>query len=505
MYEIILKAESISKNFGGTKALIDVNFELLEGEVHALIGQNGAGKSTFSRIIAGDLQKNSGKIFFQGVERNIRNPIDSRKLGISMIYQELRLIPYLTVAENIFLNQYSKNKAGIISWKKILKKSMDLMEKWDIKINPNSYINELSIAQQQLVEILRSLSIDAKILIMDEPTSSLGHNEVNVLFKLIRYLKNNGVAIIYISHILEEIFKITDKITIFRDGRNCGTFVTKDISPEKAVEVMLNESRADSSNDTINRIISENKILEIKNLKRRKVLNDVNLVLRKGEILGITGLLGSGKTELANCIFGLDRIDSGEIIFENISIKNKTPADAIKHNIGLIPEDRRKNGIFSILSVKENITFLMLKFLKKSGIISTLKQNKLAKEYSSMLSIKYDSLNQILNQLSGGNQQKIVISRWLTINPKVLIADEPTRGIDVGTKKEIYQLIKKIANTGTSIIVFSEEIEEIIELSDRILVMSKGKIIKEYSNKNVSKHDLILCVTGVKGNGEANE
>ncbi|MHB1275580.1 MAG: sugar ABC transporter ATP-binding protein, partial [Candidatus Humimicrobiaceae bacterium] len=501
MHEIILKAEEISKNFGGTKALSDVNFELLKGEVHALIGQNGAGKSTFSRIIAGDLQNNFGRIYINGVERKIRNPIDARKLGISMIYQELRLIPYLTVAENIFLNQYSKNKAGIISWKKILKKSSELMEKWDIKLNPNSFVNELSIAQQQLVEILKSLSIDAKILIMDEPTSSLGHYEVNTLFKLIEYLKNSGVAIIYISHILEEIFKITDKITIFRDGRNCGTFITKDISPEKAVEIMLNEGRKDSSKDKITRIINENKILEIKNLKRRKALNGVNLELKNGEILGITGLIGSGKTELANCIFGLDKIDSGEIIFENKKIRNKTPAEAIKFNIGLIPEDRRKNGIFSILSIRENITFLMLKFLKNSGIISTLKQNKLAKEYSGKLNIKYDNLNQALNQLSGGNQQKVVIGRWLTINPKILIADEPTRGIDVGTKKEIYQLIKKIANTGTSVIVFSEEIEEILELSDRILVMSKGKIIKEYENKNVSKHDLILCVTGLKGNG----
>lgn len=500
MSQIILQAEKISKNFGGTRALVEVDFELLKGEVHALLGQNGAGKSTFSRIISGDIQKNSGKIIIENKEINIRNCIDARKLGISMIYQELRLIPYMTVAENIFLNQYEKNIMGLINWKKLSSKAISLMEKWDIFLDPNAIVGTLPIAQQQMVEILKSLSINTKILIMDEPTSSLGHNEVQGLFKLIDYLKSKNVAIIYISHILEEVFKITDRITIFRDGNNCGTYPTKEIKPNVVVEIMLNEKKSNVESFDVKRDVKQDIILKLENLKRKNVLTGINLHLYKNEILGITGLLGSGKTELANCIFGLDKIDSGTILMDGKPLKVKNPQDSIKKGIGLIPEDRRKNGIFLILTIRDNVTFLMLRFLKKFGIINTKFQNKLAYEFSEKLNIKFNNLNQAANELSGGNQQKIVLGRWLSIKPKILLADEPTRGIDVGTKKEIYQLIKQISNSGTSIIVFSEEIEEILTLSDRILVINKGIISNEYFRDNITKHDLLLSVTGVEEN-----
>ncbi|MCL4417252.1 MAG: sugar ABC transporter ATP-binding protein [Actinobacteria bacterium] len=496
----LLEIINISKSFGGTKALNDVNFKLEKGEVHALIGQNGAGKSTLSRIIAGDIQKDTGKIFIEGIEVNIRNPLNARNLGICMIYQELRLIPYLTVAENIFLNQYSKNKLSLISWKNVFKRAQDLMDKWDIRLDRNALIKDLPIAQQQLVEILKSLSLNPRIIIMDEPTSSLGCKEVEALFNLIDYLKNNGVSIIYISHILDEVFKISNRITVLRDGKICGTFATRSVEPKEIINLMLNETSVGEQQKTIERKITDETLLEVKNLKSGNLVNDVSFNLKKGEILGITGLLGSGKTELANCIFGLRKIDSGEIILKNRKVRFLSPNGAIKNRIGLIPEDRRKHGIFSIMSIRDNLSFLVLRCLKRFGLISSRSQNKVTKDYAAKLSIKFDNYNQTLNELSGGNQQKVVISRWLTIEPEILIADEPTRGIDVGTKKEIYLLLKRIANSGTGLIILSEEIEEIMELSDRIMVLSKGKIKKEYEDNKVNKNELTLCVTGLEEN-----
>jgi ABC-type sugar transport system ATPase subunit len=497
---IILEANNISKHFGGTNALDNVNFTLKRGEVHALIGQNGAGKSTLSRIIAGDIQRDTGKILVEGNEVNIRNPLDARNLGICMIYQELRLIPYLTVTENIFLNQYTKNHLNLISWRELNKKAEQLMKRWEIKLDKNALLKDLSIAQQQLVEILKSLSLNPRIIIMDEPTSSLGFKEVESLFNLIEYLKNNGVSIIYISHILEDVFKITDNISILRDGRNCGSFVTKSIEPKKVIELMINKKSDTGSKDSIKRVVFNENLLEVKNLRSGKLVDNISFKLRKGEILGITGLIGSGKTELANSIFGLRRIDSGEIIVRGKRVKFSSPKDAIAARIGLIPEDRRKEGIFKILTIKDNISFLILKLLKRFGLINSRLQNKITEDYSRKLSIKFNDNNQILNELSGGNQQKVVISRWLTINPEIFLADEPTRGIDVGTKKEIYILLKQIANSGTGLIVFSEETEEILELADRIIVLSKGKIRKEYSDNKIDKNELTLCVTGLGEN-----
>lgn len=497
---IILEANNISKHFGGTKALDDVNFTLKRGEVHALIGQNGAGKSTLSRIIAGDIQKDTGKIFIEGNEANIRNPLNARSLGICMIYQELRLIPYLTVTENIFLNQYSKNHLNFISWRKLNKKAEQLMKRWGIELDKDAMLKDLPIAQQQLVEILKSLSLNPRIIIMDEPTSSLGFKEVESLFNLIVYLKNNGVSIIYISHILDDVFKITDNITILRDGKNCGSFLTKSVKPKKIIELMINKESDTGAKESIKRKVFNEDLLEVKNLKSGKLVNNISFKLRKGEILGVTGLIGSGKTELANSIFGLRRIDSGEIIVRGKRVKFSSPKDAIAAKIGLIPEDRRKEGIFKILTIKDNISFLILKLLKRFGLINKRMQNKITEDYSKKLSIKFNNYNQILNELSGGNQQKVVISRWLTINPEIFLADEPTRGIDIGTKKEIFILLKQIADSGAGLIVFSEETEEILELADRIIVLSKGEIRKEYSDNKIDKNELTLCITGLGEN-----
>lgn len=501
MNEVLLKCEEIYKNFGGTKALDNVNFELFKGEVHALIGQNGAGKSTFSRIISGDVQKNSGKIYINNTEKNIRNCIEAKKNGICMIYQELRLIPYLSVAENILINQYEKYSTGFINWKKMYKKSKELMDRWDIKLNPKDIVGNLPISQQQLVEILRSLSVNPKILIMDEPTSSLGYKEVRSLFNMISYVKKQGVAIIYISHILDEVFSISDRITVFRDGRNYGTFITKHASSNEIIQVMLDKKgKSEKENVFDERKICNEVVLELKNINRKNILNNINLILRKGEILGITGLLGSGKTELARGIFGLDKIDSGEIYINNKKVKIKSVKDSIRNGVGLIPEDRRQDGIFNLMTINDNIAFLILDKLKSFGIINNRKQSKISKEYSADLNIKYERLSQLTNELSGGNQQKVVIGKWLTIKPKILVADEPTRGIDIGTKKEIYSLLKKIANTGMGIIVLSEEIDEIISLSDRILVMSRGKIIDKFEKSEFLKEDIIKSVTGLKNN-----
>jgi ABC-type sugar transport system, ATPase component len=499
MDEVLLKCEDIYKNFGGTQALDQVDFELLSGEVHALIGQNGAGKSTFSRIISGDIQKNSGKIFINGIEKNIKNCIEAKKNGICMIYQELRLIPYLTVAENILLNQYEKYPIGLINWKKTFQKSEALMERWDIKFNPKEIVSNLPISQQQLVEILKNLSVNPKILIMDEPTSSLGHKEIKSLFEMINYVKNQGVAIIYISHILDEVFSVSDRITIFRDGKNCGTFLTKKTIPSEIIQVMLNENiRGKKEDVAVKRTVYDEVLLEVKDLNRKNVLNNISFKLHKGEILGITGLMGSGKTELARGIVGLDKINSGEISISNKKINIKSIRDAIKNGLSLIPEDRRQDGIFNLMTINDNIAFLVLEKVKKIGLINSKRQKKLSMEYSKNLQIKFTRLSQLASELSGGNQQKVVVAKWLATKPKILIADEPTRGIDIGTKKEIYELLKNIANTGIGIILLSEEIDEILNLSDRILVLNRGKIIDEFEKNNISKEELVKSVSGLK-------
>jgi ribose transport system ATP-binding protein len=500
----VIKAENIYKNFGGTQALKGVDFELIQGEVHALIGENGAGKSTFSRIISGDLQRNSGIIYFNGVEKNLKNCIAAKAEGIYMVYQELRLIPYFTVTENIFLREYLKNPIGLLSWEKMHKKAKELMERWNISFNPRNIVSNLPISQQQIVEILRNLYGNPKVLIMDEPTSSLGWKEVKSLFDMINYIKLKGVAIIYISHILDEVFTISDRITVFRDGKNVGTYITKETSSNTLVKAMLSKSLStEIKKEPVSNIASSKKvILELKNINKKNFLDNINLKLYEGEILGIIGLLGSGKTELARGIVGLDKLDSGEIYINKNKIIINSIRDAINNGIGLIPEDRRKDGIFKLMSINDNLTFIILKIISKFGLINKKKQSKISTEYSEKLNIKFKKLTQVMDDLSGGNQQKVVIARWMTIDPKILIADEPTRGIDVGTKFEVYQLFKKIANLGKSILVFSEEVDEIIYLSDRVLVMNRGKIIDELEKHMIEKEELIKLVTGLKNNNE---
>ena len=381
------------------------------------------------------------------------------------------------------------------------KKAIELIQKWDININPRNLVSDITISQKQLVEILRNLALKPKVLIMDEPTSSLGFKEIQSLFNMINYIKSQGVAIIYISHILDEVFSISDRITVLRDGKNRGTYITKETSTNELVLAMLAKSSIEDKKVIASeRVISDEIVLELKNLNRKGVLNNINLKLHKGEILGITGLLGSGKTELTRAIVGQDKIDCGEIYINQKNVKIKSIRDAMNNGIGLIPEDRRRDGIFRLMSIKDNLTFLILKTLTKFGLINMNKQSKVCNDYSKSLDIKFEKLSQIADELSGGNQQKVVIGRWLATNPKFLIADEPTRGIDIGTKFEIYTLLKKLAKEGKSVILLSEETDEVLNLSDRILVMSKGRIIREFEKNEVTREELVKSVIGLKNN-----
>ncbi len=491
------RAEQISKDFGGTRALSEVTFEVERGEVHALIGENGAGKSTLSRIISGDIRMSKGSLVLENEHRRIRDCIDARLCGIYMIYQELRLFPSLTVAENLMVYRYPRGSTGLINWKRMKREAAQVVGEWGLDLDVGKVLGSLPISQQQLIEILKNLSMSPRILIMDEPTSSLGYKEVEILFRIIRDMKQKGMSIIYISHFLDEVFSVSDRISVLRDGRNQGTFPTFQTTPRQVLEAMLSERSAQADGPTTKRQPSSVELLRVENLSRKGTLYDVGISLKKGEIVGVTGLLGAGKTELGRCLFGLDRRDSGRIYIEGRLARIRNVRDAMALGIGFIPEDRRREGIFHLLNLKDNMTFAVLRQMRKLGLVSGKRQTQASREYAEKLRIKFSNLGQLSSNLSGGNQQKVVIARWLMTNPRVLIADEPTRGIDVGTKREIADLFKRIAGQGLGILLMSEEADEILDLSDRIIVMRDGRVECTFNRGEIQKSGLVECVTGL--------
>lgn len=490
----ILRMEKIHKRFPGVHALKGVDFRLERGDIHALLGENGAGKSTMIKILAGIYTMDDGSITIEHNKCTIKSVHDSQKYGISVIHQELCLVPNMNVAENIFLGKEpSHDKSFFIDNKKLYSDAQKLINSLGLDIQATEKVSTLSVAQQQMVEITKALSINAKILVMDEPTSSLTQNEVEILFRTIRKLKINNVSIIYVSHKLEEIFEISDKITVLRDGNYISTKETRQTNRNELITMMVGREltqfylKADrKQNDEI--------IFEVKNIYRKGDLNNISFSLRKGEILGLAGLVGAGRTELARAIFGIDSIDSGEIYIRNIKCKIKTPRDAMKNGIAYVPEDRKQQGLFLYSSVGYNITMLVLnQFIKIVGINKN-KENTIVKNYVDKLSIKTPHNKQLVNNLSGGNQQKVVLAKWLASEPKVLILDEPTRGIDVGAKAEIYSIMSMLAKNGVSIIMISSELTEIINMCDRVLVMSNGRLTGNLSGNDVNQEQIMQCV-----------
>lgn len=492
----LLSLQNINKRFPGVHALRGVSLDIRRGEIHGLLGENGAGKSTLMKILSGVYEADEGAIRWEGEIVEIKSPHDSQKIGISMIHQELALVPYLDVGKNIYLGREPKGVLpGTIDWRKMYENADALMRQLSLKIDVRRPVRFFSIAQQQMIEVAKALSLDAKLIIMDEPTSSLTDLEVDVLFDQMRQLRERDVAIIFISHRLEEIFRICGRVTVLRDGAWIATSEINEITTGKLIQQMVGrelsqiyDTRPDAPSDEI--------VFCVEDLSRKPTVKNVSFDLHRGEVLGIAGLVGAGRTELVETIFGVYPAQSGKIILEGKEVHITRPDKAIKYGIGFVTEDRKGQGIFPILNVASNITMDKLAELVRAIFIHWRKVYDLSEDFIKRLDIRTPSVYQKVGNLSGGNQQKVVIARWLTLNPKILILDEPTRGIDVGAKSEIYRLIHRLAGEGMGIIIVSSELSELLGVCDRILVMHEGRIAGEFNPKTASQDDLMTAATG---------
>jgi hypothetical protein len=486
-----LELENISKTFPGVKALNKVKFDIYPGEVHSLVGENGAGKSTLIKVMSGAHQPDEGGIIkINGEQVKISNPIDAIKKGISVIYQDFSLFGNLTVAENIVINQIIEKNKLLLNWKEIRIKAEKALNVVGIKINPNEIVDNLSVAKKQMVAIAGAIAHNAKMIIMDEPTSALSKQEVENLYRIIDMLKSKNIAVMFVSHKMDELFKVSDRFTIFRDGQYVDTVKASDIDKKTLIAKMVGRDVNILNYANLN--VKEEAILEIKGLSKKGNYKNINLKLYKGEVLGITGLVGAGRSELFQTIFGILKADSGKIILEGEEINLNSPWTALKKGIGYIPESRQTQGLVLEKKVSENITLPLLKnFTNKLGIINTKKQSSLVHDLIDKLDVRPKDENLTASQLSGGNQQKVVIAKWIATNPKILIVDEPTNGVDIGAKADIHKILRELAENGTSIIVISSELPEILSISDRILVMRKGCISGEFKNSNLTQEAIM--------------
>ncbi|KUJ91435.1 MAG: ABC transporter-like protein [Thermoanaerobacter thermocopriae] len=511
MSEYILEMYNITKEFPGIRALDNVSFKVKRGEIHALCGENGAGKSTLMKILSGVYPYGtySGEIFFNGEKLILHSIKDAEKKGIAIIHQELALIKELSVKENIFIGN-EPNKNGIVDFDQMYLNAKKILQQFNLDIDPNTLVKNLGVGQQQLVEIAKALSKNASLLILDEPTSSLTEADVEILLKILKKLKENGVTCIYISHKLDEVMEIADTVTVIRDGKTIGTDSVKNLTKEKIISMMVGRELSQlypREEHFIGEVIFEVKDFNVYDTKlpNRKIVKNVSFKLRKGEILGIAGLIGAGRTELVSSIFGsYPGKWTGDVYLEGKNVIIKNPSDALKYGIAMVPEDRKKEGLISLMSVKENMTISNLENYKKN-LIGTINENRElldVKDYIKKINIKTSHFSTQVKNLSGGNQQKVVLAKNLLSKPKILILDEPTRGIDVGAKYEIYKLMFSLAKEGISIIMISSELPEILGISDRIIVMHDGEKKGEFENKNVTQEMIMQCAIGGRSNND---
>ncbi len=491
----LLRMEGISKEFPGVKALDQVHLELHPGEVHALMGENGAGKSTLMKVLSGVYPQSSGTITLNGEEVTFQNPSEAEEKGISIIHQEFNLFPNLSAAENIFLNRKGlTNRFGKLKWKELNSRAKELTESIGANIDVKKEVQDLTVQSQQVVEIAKALSLNAKILIMDEPSAALPESEVQKMFDVVRQLKEQGVAIVYVSHRMKEIIEIADKVTVLRDGMKVSTKEMSETNEDEIIQSMVGQqvgdlypNRTPPSNT--------NSIMSVNRLKLGQ--SEVSFELKEGEILGFFGLMGSGTHTLAETLFGLQEVKGEmEVLGDKVSIHS--PKDAMSQGIAFIPPDRHRQGLIKELSVKDNMNLPILDRLSNNLLIDQKRENELSEYYKEELKIKTPNIHQIVNLLSGGNQQKAVLAKWLTTEPKILIMEEPTRGVDVGAKAEIYKLIHQLANEGLSIILISSEMPELIGMSDRILTMNNGQIMTEYQKGEATQHVLLKDASNVE-------
>lgn len=496
MDDYILSMQGICKSFNNVKVLNNVNFDIKHGEVHALVGENGAGKSTLMKILTGVYKMDQGKILLNGKEVLIDNPKKAKEIGISIVHQELSLISSLSVMENIFLG-YEPIKNGFIDYNEMKKNTIDILKKLDVDLKPEILINSLNVANKQLVEISKALSQNPKILVFDEPTSSLSQNEIRKLFSVIQKLKSSGVAIIYISHHMDEIFEISDRITVLRDGERIFTGDTNSTNRESIIRYMV--GREISSYIPQANHKPDNIVLEVINLSKKGKFNNISFNVRAGEVVGFAGLIGAGRTDVAKAIYGIEKYDSGEIKYMGKYIYSQNPFQMSNIGVAYVPEDRRKEGLLLSTEIYKNIS---LKYIdRRKIIIKKSEETNLAIKMVEMLRVKCQTIKQKAAELSGGNQQKLILARWLSLNPKLMILDEPTRGIDVNAKVEIYNIIHQLVQKGVAIILISSEMPEILALCDRIEVMKEGRIVKELLKNEATQESIMNYAVGVDKNG----
>lgn len=501
MAEELFRMEHISKSFPGVKALDDVSFSVNKGEVHGLVGENGAGKSTLMKIMSGVYRADEGEIFIEGEKVNIDSVSKAQELGISIIFQELNLCRHLTVADNIFIGR-PPMRGPFISDKQMHREARKILDELGIDINTYSLLGKLSVAQQQMVEIAKAISYNSRILVLDEPTATLTKREIAQLFEIVRTLKKKGVGMVYISHRMEELNQICERASVIRDGQYIGTRDLKDITLDELVNMIVGRSLEDKYPKYERKI--GDIVLEARNIRRSNKVNVDHFYVRKGEILGIAGLVGAGRTEIMRCIFGADKADSMEVSIEGKPVKIKSVIQAINHGIGYATEDRKYDGLALGLDVQYNTNMAHLKAISKFGFINDKAGAENAEKYRQLLKTKTPSLKQICRNLSGGNQQKVVLSKWLCNDVKVLIVDEPTRGIDVGAKFEVYELFNRLSDQGVAIIMISSELPEILGMSDRVLVIHEGSINGELNVKETNQEEILYLAAGYnKLEGEA--
>ena len=493
---LLLRMEGIYKSFPGVQALSDARFELRHGEVHALVGENGAGKSTLMKILGGIYHKDAGHVYLEGQEVEIHDPRMAQQLGISIVHQELNLMPHLTVAQNIFIGREPRAKVSfVLDDKSTNQQTEHLFEMLNLQLDPNTKVADLTVAKQQMVEIAKALSINAKILVMDEPTAALTDTEIDELFAVIRQLRAKGVGIIHISHRLEELRQISDRVTIMRDGKYIDTFLTSEAPIGKIISLMVGRTIYESASE-LPETSNQEVVLEVRNLNRGRVLRDVHFSLKKGEILGFAGLIGAGRTEVARAIFGADPFDAGEVYVKGKKVQIKSPRDAVAHGIGYLSEDRKRYGLTLGMTVTENIVLASLRyFMSLFGWVDQPKAISASSEMVRKINIKTPTLQQKVKFLSGGNQQKVIVGKWLTADTEILIFDEPTRGIDVGAKSEIYKLLNELIHQGKSIIMISSELPEILRMSHRVLVMCEGRVTGELRAAEATQEKIMQFAT----------
>jgi rhamnose transport system ATP-binding protein len=494
----VIELTGIVRSFGAVQALRGVDLTLYAGEVHALVGENGAGKSTLVKILAGIHRPDAGTIKIDGQAVELHNPVQARQAGIAVIHQEPTLFPDLNVAENVFMGRHPRDRFGRVDWKRMYQEVERLFASLDVRLNVYTPVQGLSVADQQLVEIAKALSLNSRVLIMDEPTAALSAHEVHQLFAIARQLRERGAAILFVSHRLEEIFELADRVTVLRDGMRVATAPVAELTTQQIIRQMV--GRELEMLYPKSEVEAGEVVLDVRGLTRKGVFEDISFQVRRGEIVGFAGLVGAGRTEVARVIFGIDRADAGKIRIAGKPVQISSPKEAMKHGIAYVPEDRHQHGLIMDFSIVRNMTLPILRQTSMLGLVDQRREREVAQNYSTRLQVRSSGIDQLVRALSGGNQQKVVLAKWLITNPSVLILDEPTRGIDVGSKAEVHRIISTLAREGLAIILISSDLPEVLAMADRVLVMHEGRITAEFSHADVDQEKVMFAATGQSTN-----